>query len=368
MGGYDRQMITGTNFCGYLVGQKIGQGSFGEIYAVRSTESKKLFALKLEPMTSRRKILEFETVVMKSLTPHPCFPFYVKSGESHGYTWLTMELLGPSLYSALRRMPDRQLTKSTGLRVLLLILDGVENMHSKGFIHRDLKPSNILLRRSREHPIALIDFGLSRTYIDRKTGAHLPPRDHPGFRGTAMYASPNAHAHKDLSRRDDLVSWYYIAIDICGGGIPWKRVESKVEMHHMKRKLDIPALGEKIAPQFREIWQIIDALEYESAPDYDKIRSLLQEAVKENGINQNDEWDWHPHVLSMDGADTFEFGKYAGAAPLSKEEHIQLDMCEAQKRSNSGLNPTPLLKGSKPDDPREMHYVACCGDCGCYVE
>lgn len=43
-------------------------------------------------------------------------------------------------------------------------------MHDKGFLHRDLKPNNILLgRKTKHYPIYLIDFGLSKKFINLKT-------------------------------------------------------------------------------------------------------------------------------------------------------------------------------------------------------
>ncbi len=37
-----------------------------------------------------------------------------------------------------------------------------------------------------------------------------PPREQSGFRGTARYASINAHLSRDLARRDDLWSLLYM--------------------------------------------------------------------------------------------------------------------------------------------------------------
>jgi serine/threonine protein kinase len=50
--------------------------------------------------------------------------------------------------------------------VLIQICEGINFMHSKGFIHRDLKTANILLRAGKlgeKYPLVKIaDFGLSR--------------------------------------------------------------------------------------------------------------------------------------------------------------------------------------------------------------
>lgn len=298
-------MLTGSNLGQFVIGPKIGQGAFGEIYVIRINGDNRILALKIEPLSNKRNILELEANVLKKLLPCPYFPRFKAFGRNSQYSWLAMELLGPSLSTVVKRLPNFHLSISSGLRVANNVILGLEEMHKKGFIHRDVKPSNILLRRSREYPVAVIDFGLSRVYIDRKTGKHLPARSHPGFRGTAVYASPNAHMHQDLSRRDDLISWFYLVIDIIAGPLPWKKLENRAEILHMKRRVSMQNLAEPISPHLVEIWEHISSLSYFDEPDYKMIREKLHEACEENNVKDTDEWDWHPFILHMDGKDDF---------------------------------------------------------------
>ena len=296
-------MLAGCEIGGLTIGPRIGQGSFGEIYAVRNSKDKTLYAMKIEPISSRRKILEFEIQVMKQLSSSPFFPLFIGSGRTPRYTYLTMELLGPSLSTVVKRLPQNQFSISTGLRVAFTVLCALEVMHDSGFIHRDIKPSNILLRRDRMSPIVIIDFGLSRIYVNQTTNTLLPPRQHPGFRGTTIYASPNAHMHQDLSRRDDLISWFYLVIDLIGGPLPWKGIELRTEVLHMKRSISMTKLADPISPRLSEIWNMISLLKFEDRPDYEEIKRLLQLAMTENNVSQTDEWDWHPNIFHMDGND-----------------------------------------------------------------
>ena len=48
------------------------------------------------------------------------------------------------------------------------LLDGLEQVHSAGFLHRDIKPANIILD-AHDNP-TLIDFGASRASIAPATG------------------------------------------------------------------------------------------------------------------------------------------------------------------------------------------------------
>ena len=55
------------------------------------------------------------------------------------------------------------------------ILDRLEFMHSKNYIHRDLKPDNIMIGLGEDSVnVFFVDFGLSRSVIDSRTGKHIP--------------------------------------------------------------------------------------------------------------------------------------------------------------------------------------------------
>lgn len=62
----------------------------------------------------------------------------------------------------------------------------------------------------------LIDFGLARKYVG-EDGAHMAPRSDASFRGSTTYASVHAHRNEDLSRRDDLWSWFYMITELVEG-------------------------------------------------------------------------------------------------------------------------------------------------------
>lgn len=62
----------------------------------------------------------------------------------------------------------------------------------------------------------MIDFGLARRFVDEE-GTHLPERHDASFRGSKTYASVHAHYNQDLSRRDDLWSWFYILVELVDG-------------------------------------------------------------------------------------------------------------------------------------------------------
>jgi serine/threonine protein kinase len=55
------------------------------------------------------------------------------------------------------------------------MVDRIEVLHKHGFIHRDIKPQNYIIGKSskKANVVYLIDFGLSKRYLDPKTNKHV---------------------------------------------------------------------------------------------------------------------------------------------------------------------------------------------------
>lgn len=69
--------------------------------------------------------------------------------------WFVMELAESDLKTALGL---GQLSDSEKIQVIMMILEGVSYVHSKGYLHRDLKPENIL--KFKDGRFKISDFGL----------------------------------------------------------------------------------------------------------------------------------------------------------------------------------------------------------------
>jgi hypothetical protein len=68
--------------------------------------------------------------------------------------------------------------------------------------------------------IYLIDFGVSRKFIDR-SGKHKIESINVPFSGNTIFSSRNAHAERTLSRRDDIISLVYMMIYLIDTNITW---------------------------------------------------------------------------------------------------------------------------------------------------
>ena len=84
-----------------------------------------------------------------------------------------MQLLGKSL-DKLFSESNRKFSIKTVSQIAYQMVQRIEYVHSKGYIHRDIKPGNFLIGKNLDSKkIYLIDFGLSKRYIDKNTNKHI---------------------------------------------------------------------------------------------------------------------------------------------------------------------------------------------------
>lgn len=95
----------------------------------------------------------------------------------------------------------------------------LKEIHECGFLHKDIKPDNFCLGGPHFRDIYLIDFGLSKKYIDEDFNQITKPGH--GFVGTPRYASRNSHYRKYFSRIDDLEGLGYVCLYLVLGELPW---------------------------------------------------------------------------------------------------------------------------------------------------
>lgn len=171
----------------YTVERQLGEGSFGNVFAVTGADGAR-YALKLlrlwevhpeiRSQLVSRFDMEFETGRISS-------PFLVHSLD-HG-------LVGGNPYIVMEFCPDGDLIHLASTshidhsKVALDVLSGLQALHAAGKVHRDLKPENVL--RKADGTYALTDFGIAGDRNKRMTERNIMGKPKQIF-GTYAYMPP----------------------------------------------------------------------------------------------------------------------------------------------------------------------------------
>jgi len=265
----------------YKLLEKIGSGSFGEIYKGENIRTKELVAIKMECMNETSlSLLKNESMKYNYLSKIKGIPDIKWFGKENNYYFMVINLLGKSLkqfflentntmtYSVHNKSFSLQRTREIGIKMIQLI----RNIHERGLIHRDIKPDNFLFGLHDNTQLYIIDFGFCKSYI--KKNQHIPLKKTNKLIGSPNYASVNAHKHLELSRRDDLESIGYILLYLYYGKLEWEEIDS-LEMDESILLLKDTILMCSLPDFLREYFKEIRMLGFEETPNYQSLINIL---------------------------------------------------------------------------------------------
>src|SRR5262249_17722674 len=138
----------------YILGEVVGRGAMGVVYAARDPELDREVAVKVHA-TARPGRLRREARALARLS-HPNVVQVHDVAEHDGRACVALELVdGESLRAWLRTpRPTHDI-----LQVIVQAGRGLSAAHAAGLIHRDFKPDNLLL--ARDGRVLVTDFGLA---------------------------------------------------------------------------------------------------------------------------------------------------------------------------------------------------------------
>ena len=230
--------LSGQAIGRFRLGDVLGRGGMGEVYAATDTQSQALVAIKLlhpamleDPANIQRFLREAQAT---SAVPSEHVARIFEVGTlPNGVPYIVMELLeGHDLAFYLRRSPQLALHQVGELiehtaRALTAVKDA-------GVVHRDLKPANIFLTDTLPRRWKVLDFGLSKLH-----GAEQITKDQAV--GTPSYMAPEQIRGKDVDHKADLYALAAIAYRCITGRPPFMGDEvAKVLMDALTRMPDSP--------------------------------------------------------------------------------------------------------------------------------
>lgn len=139
---------------------KIGVGSFGEVFKVRSKEDGRLYAVKRSRQRFRgecdrlRKLEEVDK--HETLPSHPNCVGFVKAWEEKGHLYIQTELCKMSLNVFAEE--NHSIPEEVIWNYFVDLLMALKHLHEHDLVHMDIKPENIFI--SADNVCKLGDFGL----------------------------------------------------------------------------------------------------------------------------------------------------------------------------------------------------------------
>ena len=330
------QMLKETSticFKDYKVQAKIGAGGYSEIFAAESlkTDSSVIIKAPFQSKNSGVKLLK-EADLMHKIQSVAGVPHIFETIVNEKCECIILQRLGQSMESLTKEHMNFSL-KSV-IMIATQIIAILKGIHSKGYIHRDIKPSNILVSGNCSSQIYLIDYGLSKSYLNTKGVHKLFNVKKNSFKGTLTFASRNTHFGYSNSRRDDFESLGYTLVYLYKGGLPWsswKKTNFDVRtLGKFKNQCHQKELFEGLPIEFKQFFDYVENLKFEEVPNYEFMTELFRNMATRYGFDmKNAKCEWIEENLSENHT--------TDSARSSEEKQVKLETEEKEDQLEQGV-------------------------------
>ncbi|MDA8743460.1 serine/threonine protein kinase [Rubripirellula amarantea] len=220
----------------YRIGELIGRGGMGNVYAAKHMKTGETVAVKViashvadEPKFRRR--FDKEVRALRMLR-HPGIVRLVGVGEESGKLFYSMELIsGETLQARIRR--EKKLDWRSVIDIAIQICAALKHAHDIGVTHRDLKPANLLV--TPDGAVKLVDFGIPNLFGD------MTDQTAPGsVLGTPDYMAPEQARGEGVTLRTDLYALGSVMYSMLTGRPPFKGKNANQVVQKLLNERPIP--------------------------------------------------------------------------------------------------------------------------------
>ncbi|XP_057502158.1 serine/threonine-protein kinase EDR1-like isoform X2 [Actinidia eriantha] len=236
-----------------VIGERIGLGSYGEVYRADWNDTEVAVKKFLDQDFSGAALAEFrrEVRIMRRLR-HPNVVLFMGAVTRPPNLSIVTEFLPRgSLYRIIHR-PLCQIDENRRIRMALDVAKGMNCLHTSipTIVHRDLKSPNLLVDNNWNVKVG--DFGLSRlkhnTFLSSKSTA-----------GTPEWMAPEVLRNENSNEKCDVYSFGIILWELATLRLPWRGMNPMQvvgAVGFQNRRLDIPKeVDPLVARIIWECWQ-----------------------------------------------------------------------------------------------------------------
>jgi len=208
----------------YAVEQRIGTGSFGDVYAGEHPVIGKRAAIKVlhKKFTTQADVVsrfQTEAKAVNKIRHRNIIDIFSLGQLPNEQHYCIMELLeGETLEELLERRGKLSLEEA--YPILKGVADGLDAAHAEGIAHRDMKPDNVFVAREKDGTVLakILDFGVAKLLNEEasthKTGTGMTI-------GTPLYMSPEQARGRKVDPRADVYAFGIVIFQMLTGKVPF---------------------------------------------------------------------------------------------------------------------------------------------------